>query len=204
MRHLLIAGTILIFLFSCNKPYESTPNGAGLRDRCYAFDPALISTWMPYELNTTYYYVDSNGMKYTMTVDSEDYSEEYWATNMSCAITGDLYALANTADTLDIYMNVSYGLYASDPGGPHLTINWMGAAVYFDYSGYAADTLRPKQPTINNSLSVKEKMSFGGKDYNTVHELTVKDNRLQKLYIVKGHGIVAFTTVDNTTYWLIE
>lgn len=162
---------------------------------------------MPYEEHKTYYYVDSSGVKYTLTVDSQVYSEEYTAPLYllsSCFISGDIYALADTADTLDIYLNVSYGMHATDPGGSNLSIGWMGTRVYFQYYGYTADTLKPKLPTHSNNLSVIDKMSFGGKDYYTVHELTVKDNKLQKLYIVKEHGVVAFTTVDNTTYWLIE
>lgn len=205
MRHLFFASTMLIFLFSCSKPYDNVPAGARYQDRCPAFDPKNISTWMPYEEHKTYYYVDSSGVKYTLTIDSQEYSEEYWHTMInSCVITGDLYAFADTADTLDIYLNVSYGMHATDPGGPNLSIGWMGTRVYFQYYGYTADTLKPKLPTNSNNLSVIDKISFGGKDYYTVHELTVKDNKLQKLYIVKEHGVVAFTTVDNTTYWLIE
>ena len=204
MRHLLFTIAFLIFMFACNKPYESTPNGAGLRDRCHAFDPEMISRWMPYEQHKTYYYLDSNGIQYILTVDSQHYSDEYSAAHQSCIISGDIYALTDTTDTLDINMNVSYYLHAQDPGGPTLAIRWQDAWVYFSYYSQDVDTLKPKWSTQSNNLSIKDKMSFGGKEYHTVHELTVNKNKLQKLYIAKGHGVVAFTTTDSTLHWLSE
>jgi len=204
MRQLLFTLAFLIFLFSCGKPYQSQPLGAGMRDQCHAFNPELISTWMPYEQNKTYYYIDSNSIKYTLTVDSEHYSDVYLADRGSCIISGKIYALADTTDSLDIGMNVSYYMHAQDPGGPTLSIGWMGIPVYFEYYSHKTDTLKPKWSTTNNNLSVKDKMSFGGKDYYTVHELNVNKNKLQKLYIAKGHGVVAFTTADSTLYWLSE
>jgi hypothetical protein len=207
MRLFLLASVTLVLLSSCGKPYDDVevPAGAKNREKCHAFDPILISTWMPYEMLKTYYYNDSNGVKYALTVDSEDYSEEYWVTfYTSCSEYGGIYALADTADTFDIDMNVSYYSHAGDPGGPVLSINWMGARMDFSYHSSITDTLRPKLPNDNKNVSVKDKMNFGGKDYYIVHELSVKHDKLQKLYIVKGHGVVAFLTTDNKLYWLIE
>lgn len=205
MRLFLLASVTLVLLSSCGKPYDDVPNGARFEERCPAFDPQYISTWMPYEMHETYYYVDSHGMKYTLTLDSQDFSEEYWFKSInSCVITGDVYAFADTADAFDIGLNVGYRMHSEDPGGPVLSINWMGARMDFSYHSSITDTLRPKLPNDNKNVSVKDKMNFGGKDYYTVHELSVKHDKLQKLYIVKGHGVVAFLTTDNKLYWLIE
>lgn len=199
MRYFLFATALVVFMLSCQKR-QGTPNGLGRQDKCNAFNPALIARWMPYSLNTTYNYIDSNGAKYSLTVDSLFSSEEYYATSGSCTIEGSVYALADTVGSMDINMSVAYYQHQQDPLSPHFTISWLDAEVGFNKFYANSDTLHAE--TLRKDLVIiKDKMSLG-KEYNKVHEVIVNTAKLQKLYIAQGSGVVAFVTADSTLYWL--
>lgn len=198
MKYLLSIVAIIIVLSSCTK-IKSKALGDGKQDRCRAFDPEYISSWMPYELNNIYKYIDSSGKKFTLTVNSHFSSEEYWAPSRSCSTSGGIYAFTRTVDSMDIKMTVTSRGYYPDPFSPHVDISWMDANVRFQR--FYSDTLQPEGLSLAGFL-IKDKMAFGGKEYNTVHELLVNTEMLQKLYIVKGIGVVAFITADSSTFWL--
>ena len=161
MRLFLLASVTLVLLSSCGKPYDDVPNGARFEERCPAFDPQYISTWMPYEMHETYYYVDSHGMKYTLTLDSQDFSEEYWFKSInSCVITGDVYAFADTADAFDIGLNVGYRMHSEDPGCPVLSINWqLGDTIIASSFG----------DTFTHIIGLIDTVKVGGTDHKHFH-----------------------------------
>lgn len=204
MKLNLISFVLLLLISSCDREYYTEPDPMPhyRPNDCSAFDPQWISDWMPYELNNTYKYVDSNGKQFTLTVDSQYYSEEYTADPSGlCHIHGGIYAHADDNIPMDINMRFYINSYQKDPGSPHLSLEWMDGIVKFKKFAGRFETLND-ETELDKSFVVKDKMSFGSKEYNVVNEIHVNSDKLQKLYLVKHHGVVAFTTADSTIFWL--
>lgn len=198
MKYLIPTILVIVLLSSCAKE-KSKPLGAGRTQTCEAFDPEKLNAWFPYQFRLTYKYVDSNNNEYMLTVDSLNYSDEYVGPHAGCIITGDVYALASPIGSMDISMVMSYYLkYGSGMLGADLNFKWIDAEILFKSYYEMSDTLYP----TNKSKKIFDKMEFGGKEYQTVHEIYANSVTVKYIYIVKGSGVVAFTTQDDNLYWL--
>lgn len=197
MKYLIPTILVIVLLSSCTKE-KSKPLGAGRTQTCEAFDPEELSKWFPYQLRVTNSYIDSNGNVYQLTADSVNYSDEYKGPSNGCVITGEIYALPSPSNPLDIYMEVICSIIYGNPVGYYLTLKWIDAEVDFNRYSSNRDTLNP----TNKPKKIKDKMIFGGKEYQTVHEIYANSVTVKYIYIVKGSGVVAFTTQDDNLYWL--